>query len=143
MKLGYQRQVENYRHEDGSYSAWGDKFGNAESGSTWLTAFVIRSFAQASKFISVDNNVLETGIEFLKSCQDRTGKFIERGQVFHSDMQSGTGSGDGLTVYVLISMLEASQALGENYRCHGPKWTLKILKLFKVNRPQVTWAPHI
>ncbi|XP_055890837.1 CD109 antigen-like isoform X2 [Biomphalaria glabrata] len=113
MKLGYQRQVENYRHEDGSYSAWGDKFGNAESGSTWLTAFVIRSFAQASKFISVDNNVLETGIEFLKSCQDRTGKFIERGQVFHSDMQSGTGSGDGLTVYVLISMLEASQALGE------------------------------
>nr|UFX77146.1 CD109 antigen-like isoform H [Biomphalaria glabrata] len=113
MKLGYQRQVENYRHEDGSYSAWGDKFGNAESGSTWLTAFVIRSFAQASKFISVDTNVLETGIEFLKSCQDRTGKFIERGQVFHSDMQSGTGSGDGLTVYVLISMLEASQALGE------------------------------
>nr|XP_053627804.1 alpha-1-inhibitor 3-like [Cherax quadricarinatus] len=49
MKTGYQREL-LYRRRDGSYSA----FGNADdSGSTWLSAFVLKSFAQAQEFILV------------------------------------------------------------------------------------------
>ncbi|CAL1538552.1 unnamed protein product [Lymnaea stagnalis] len=112
MKRGYQRQVEGYRHKDGSYSAWGETSGSP--GSTWLTAFVVRSFSQASQFISIDTEVLKSGIEYLRLKQGRNGQFQEAGKVLHSDIQAGTGSGDGLTVYVLISMLEASKALGES-----------------------------
>lgn len=46
---GYQREL-RYRHDDGSFSA----FGNSDaSGSTWLTAFVLKSFAQARQYIQV------------------------------------------------------------------------------------------
>ncbi|KAG7169002.1 Alpha-2-macroglobulin-like 4 [Homarus americanus] len=47
MRTGYQRQL-LYRRDDGSFSG----FGNADdSGSTWLTAFVLKSFAQAEPYI--------------------------------------------------------------------------------------------
>jgi hypothetical protein len=42
MKMGYQREL-TYRHADGSFSAFGPSDG---SGSTWLTAFVLKVFAQ-------------------------------------------------------------------------------------------------
>ncbi|ROT61348.1 alpha2 macroglobulin isoform 3 [Penaeus vannamei] len=48
MRTGYQREL-LYRRTNGSFSA----FGNADdSGSTWLTAFVLKSFAQADPYIS-------------------------------------------------------------------------------------------
>ena len=40
--MGYQREL-NYRHSDGSFSAFGESDGD---GSTWLTAFVLKVFAQ-------------------------------------------------------------------------------------------------
>ncbi|KAF3816367.1 hypothetical protein GH733_014540, partial [Mirounga leonina] len=45
LNTGYQRQL-NYKHHDGSYSTFGEKYGNNE-GNTWLTAFVLKTFAQA------------------------------------------------------------------------------------------------
>ena len=50
---GYQREL-NYRHDDGSYSAFGKR---DKEGSTWLTAFVTKSFAQARRFIYIDPEV--------------------------------------------------------------------------------------
>eukprot|EP00959_Pyramimonas_sp_CCMP1952_P469394 9494860-Pyramimonas_sp.AAC.1 len=41
-QMGYQREL-NYRHSDGSFSAFGESDGD---GSTWLTAFVLKVFAQ-------------------------------------------------------------------------------------------------
>ncbi|CAL4149314.1 unnamed protein product, partial [Meganyctiphanes norvegica] len=43
MRNGYQQEL-RYRHKDGSFSAFGE---SDSSGSTWLTAFVLKSFAQA------------------------------------------------------------------------------------------------
>ena len=40
--MGYQREL-NYKHDDGSFSAFGPRDG---AGSTWLTAFVLKVFAQ-------------------------------------------------------------------------------------------------
>ena len=42
--MGYQREL-NYRHSDGSFSAFGE-MSHMSEGSTWLTAFVLKVFAQ-------------------------------------------------------------------------------------------------
>ncbi|KAI1728660.1 a-macroglobulin complement component domain-containing protein [Ditylenchus destructor] len=104
MESGYQRQL-TYRRSDNSFSA----FGQSDShGSTWLTAFVIRSFKQAQAYIFVDEQVLEKSIAFLISQQQaENGAFAERGEVHHKQMQGGASEGGlPLTAYVLIALLE-------------------------------------
>ncbi|VDM52932.1 unnamed protein product [Angiostrongylus costaricensis] len=103
MEAGYQREL-IYRRLDNSFSAFGesDKFG-----STWLTAFVVRSFAQARSYIFVDPSVLTKSIAFLNGQQMETGAFAERGEVHHKDMQGGASEGGiGLTAYVVVALLE-------------------------------------
>uniref|UniRef100_A0AC34RA62 CD109 antigen n=1 Tax=Panagrolaimus sp. JU765 TaxID=591449 RepID=A0AC34RA62_9BILA len=103
MTSGYQREL-TYRRDDHSFSA----FGQSDShGSTWLTAFVVKSFKQAKKFIFVDSQILENGIAFLNSQQQSDGSFAEKGEVHHKDMQGGAKNGGfGLTAYVTIALLE-------------------------------------
>nr|CAD7395574.1 unnamed protein product [Timema cristinae] len=82
---GYQREL-NYRHTDGSYSA----FGNSDSsGSMWLTAFVVKSFAQARTHIFVDEDDLKMSIRWITKKQLENGCFPLVGQVFHKDMKTG------------------------------------------------------
>ncbi|CAJ0594163.1 unnamed protein product [Cylicocyclus nassatus] len=103
MEAGYQREL-TYRRSDNSFSAFGesDKFG-----STWLTAFVVRSFAQARSYIFVDPTVLTKSIAFLNGQQMETGAFAEHGEVHHKDMQGGASEGGlGLTAYVVVALLE-------------------------------------
>ncbi|KAG1664849.1 Alpha-2-macroglobulin-like protein 1 [Nymphon striatum] len=79
MKLGYQREL-NYRHSDGSYSAFGE---SDKEGSSWLTAFVIKSFAQANEFIEIDPG----GV--------------------------GKGVPTALTAYIMISLLESKTPMSQ------------------------------
>lgn len=53
LELGYQREL-SFKHEDGSFSAFGT---SDASGSTWLTAFVVRSFIAAKKHIFIDEGL--------------------------------------------------------------------------------------
>ncbi|XP_058450670.1 thioester-containing protein 1 allele R1-like isoform X2 [Malaya genurostris] len=102
MEAGYQREL-TYKHDDGSFSA----FGNSDkSGSTWLTAFVARSFKQASAHIDVDEQVIDRSLEWLSDQQAANGSFPEVGKVSHTDMQGGSGQGIALTAYTLIAFLE-------------------------------------
>uniref|UniRef100_A0A7E4ZZW4 TEP1-F n=1 Tax=Panagrellus redivivus TaxID=6233 RepID=A0A7E4ZZW4_PANRE len=104
METGYQREL-TYKREDHSFSA----FGQSDShGSTWLSAFVAKSFKQAAPFIFVDEAVLENTIAFLNSQQlPSTGAFAEKGEVHHKDMQGGSRDGGfALTAYVVVAMLE-------------------------------------
>ncbi|XP_067001260.2 alpha-2-macroglobulin-like protein 1 [Anabrus simplex] len=105
MEKGYQREL-NYRHSDGSYSA----FGSSDSeGSMWLTAFVVKSFAQARSHIFIDEKDLKISLQWIIKRQLENGCFPMVGQVFHKDIKGGlTGetSSSGLTAYVLISLLE-------------------------------------
>lgn len=82
MKLGYQREF-NYRHDDGSFSAFGK---SDDSGSSWLTAYVIRSFYQASQFIDVDFEDLQRSVDWLKGLQKVSGCFLSVGKLCHKDM---------------------------------------------------------
>ncbi|XP_022083908.1 CD109 antigen-like isoform X2 [Acanthaster planci] len=102
MKKGYQREL-NYQHTDHSFSA----FGNSDpSGSTWLTAFVIKCFAQAKPFIFIDSTVVQRSVEWLIAQQTRDGVFNEPGKVIHTAMQGGVSSDVTMTAYVLIALEE-------------------------------------
>uniref|UniRef100_A0A1S4J4I6 CD109 antigen n=1 Tax=Culex quinquefasciatus TaxID=7176 RepID=A0A1S4J4I6_CULQU len=102
MESGYQREL-TYRHDDGSFSA----FGNSDpKGSTWLTAFVARSFKQAASHISVEEAIIDKALEWLSDQQASNGSFPEVGKVSHKDMQGGSGEGIALTAYTLIAFLE-------------------------------------
>jgi hypothetical protein len=57
-----------------------------------LTAFVVKSFAQAKVYIpdTVQDETLQQAIAFLFNTQNRTGQFEERGKVIHEDMKVST-----------------------------------------------------
>ncbi|KAL7824836.1 hypothetical protein SRHO_G00343970 [Serrasalmus rhombeus] len=81
---GYQREL-SYKHDDGSYSA----FGNSDpSGNTWLTAFVMKSFGSAKQFIFIDQLYVDQAKTWLGQQQQYSGSFTSVGQLFHSDMKS-------------------------------------------------------
>lgn len=102
MEDGYQREL-NYRHDDGSFSAFGK---NDDRGSTWLTAYVAKSFKQAEKYIDIDPKVNDKALDFLSETQAPDGSFQEVGHVIHNDMQGGSSNGVALTAYVTIVFLE-------------------------------------
>ena len=77
----------------------------------WLTAFVVKSFAQSREFIYIDDADLSTSIMWMKRKQLENGCFPSVGRVIHKEMQGGHGNGGDpmrtLTAFVLIAMLEA------------------------------------
>ncbi|KAK6186300.1 hypothetical protein SNE40_008365 [Patella caerulea] len=106
MKRGYQREFK-YQHEDGSFSAFGK---SDPSGSTWLTAFVMKSFTQAGKYITIDPKAQSEMFVWLYEKQKSDGQFDEPGRVIHQEMLGGASKGHLLSAFTLIAMLE-SEAL--------------------------------
>nr|ACF39935.1 alpha2-macroglobulin [Cristaria plicata] len=109
MRIGYQRQLK-YRHHDGSYSAWGDNEYQNSTGSTWLTAFVVKSMAQSRIFIDIDSKDLDFSMQWLLNHQSKDGCIQSVGQVFSNYLKGGLGDGEnvgGLTAFALIALLEA------------------------------------
>ncbi|KAG5667284.1 hypothetical protein PVAND_015270 [Polypedilum vanderplanki] len=122
MEVGYQKEL-TYMHDDGSYSAFGK---SDKSGSTWLTAFVARSFNQAAKYIHVDEEKVSKALDFLASVQVENGSFPEIGHVSHKDMQGGSSKGIALTAYTLITFLENKDA-NEKYKTTIDKALIMLL----------------
>ncbi|KAM9842975.1 CD109 antigen-like [Aulostomus maculatus] len=103
MVEGYQRQL-SFQHDDGSFSAFGS---SDASGSTWLTAFVLRCLLQAQPFMQIDQSVLARAVNWLIGRQGPQGEFIEVGRLIHTEMQGGLDNGPvALTAYVLTALLE-------------------------------------
>eukprot|EP00794_Sanderia_malayensis_P009950 gene9950-10970_t len=100
---GYQREL-TYKHKDGSYSAFGER---DKEGSMWLTAFVLKSFAQARPFIEIDKKILSEAKRWIISKQSRDGCFPTIGTLHHKGMKGGVKSPVTLTGYVVIALLEA------------------------------------
>ncbi|XP_059124255.1 CD109 antigen [Peromyscus eremicus] len=101
MRQGYQREL-LYQREDGSFSAFGD---SDPSGSTWLSAFVLKCFMEADSYIDIDENVLQRTYNWLKGHQKSNGEFWEPGRVIHSELQGGNKSPVTLTAYIVTSLL--------------------------------------
>ena len=72
MSHGYQREL-TYRHDDYSFSAFGN---SDDSGSTWLTAFVVRTFHQAMEFLeALNEDNIRPSLNWLVQLQGRDGSF--------------------------------------------------------------------
>ncbi|NWQ66210.1 OVOS protein, partial [Neopipo cinnamomea] len=103
---GYQKQL-SYKHPDGSYSIFGTR---DKEGNTWLTAFVYRSFAQASHFIYIDDNAQSQTFMWLASKQKPDGCFRSVGTLFNNALKGGVDDELSLSAYTTISMLEAGHS---------------------------------
>ena len=103
MTTGYQRQL-TYRRDDGSFSAFGQE---DPSGSLWLTAFVLKSFAQAEGLIYVDEKVLRQAREWIRWHQRSDGSFEPVGFVHDRGLLGGLQGNTALTAYLAIALLDA------------------------------------
>ncbi|KYN22068.1 hypothetical protein ALC57_05544 [Trachymyrmex cornetzi] len=109
LDIGYQQEL-TYKHTDGSFSAFGM---SDPSGSTWLTAFVAKSFKQAAEYIAVEDRIITEALQWLSNNQASNGSFPEVGKVSHRDMQGGAAKGLALTAYTLIAFLENEESVGK------------------------------
>ncbi|XP_053536527.1 alpha-2-macroglobulin-like protein 1 [Ictalurus punctatus] len=99
---GYQSEL-TYKHIDGSYSAFGM---SDPSGNTWLTAFVMKSFGSAKRYIFVDQVFVDQAKAWLSQQQQANGCFASVGQLFHTDMKGGVNDEVTLSAYITAAMLE-------------------------------------
>ncbi|XP_051962766.1 alpha-2-macroglobulin-like [Xyrauchen texanus] len=102
QESGYQRELQ-YKHDDGSYSAFGM---SDASGNTWLTAFVMKSFGRAKKYIFIDEKYISQAKQWLGQQQQENGCFTSVGQLFHNDMKGGVSDDVTLTAYITAGLLE-------------------------------------
>lgn len=107
IREGYKRGV-SFKKADGSYGAWAHT-----PSSTWLTAFIMKIFCQASKFIHVDKNVVHSGINWVISQQKSDGSFEDAHPVYHRDMMGGNNGKIPLTAFTLITLHECNSELKE------------------------------
>jgi len=110
MEIGYRRQ-QNYHHPNGAYSIWGDK--GDKDGSSWLTAFVVKSFSEASQYIEVSDSLVQGSVDWLLDNQLENGCFAKRGYV-HSSYLKGAGSDNSLTPFIVTALLEAKTRMDIN-----------------------------
>ncbi|KFV85385.1 Ovostatin, partial [Struthio camelus australis] len=103
LSRGYQKQL-SYKHRDGSYSSFGTR---DREGSIWLTAFVYKSFAQAKRYIYIDNTVQSQTLIWLASKQKSDGCFENAGSHFNNALKGGKEGEYSLTAYVMVALLEA------------------------------------
>ncbi|XP_076796626.1 murinoglobulin-1-like isoform X2 [Arvicanthis niloticus] len=106
LRTGYQTEL-NYKHKDGSYSAFGD-LGDHSQGNTWLTAFVLKSFAQARAFIFIDESHITQAFTWLSQQQKDNGCFRSSGSLFNNNMKGGVDDEMTLSAYITIALLESS-----------------------------------
>ncbi|CAL8395362.1 unnamed protein product [Arctogadus glacialis] len=102
MQKGYEREL-SYQREDGSFSAFGE---SDSSGSTWLSAFVLRCFLPARRFIPIDPRVLTRTASWLSGQLGPDGGYLEPGRVIHTELQGGLDGPAALTAYVLMALLQ-------------------------------------
>ncbi|XP_053177290.1 alpha-2-macroglobulin-like isoform X3 [Scomber japonicus] len=100
LTSGYQRQL-NYKHHDGAYSTFGGGTPN-----TWLTAFVLRSFAKAQSFIYIDPAKIEQSKTWLERKQRPNGCFQKSGTLFNNRMKGGVSDEVTLSAYITAAFLE-------------------------------------
>ncbi|ETE62008.1 Murinoglobulin-2 [Ophiophagus hannah] len=103
LEAGYQRQL-NYKHHDGSYSAFGKPY--LEEGNTWLTAFVLKCFAQARSIIFVEDKHINDAQNSLTRQQENDGCFRSAGSLFNNNLKGGVDDQSTLSTYITISLLE-------------------------------------
>lgn len=107
IEIGYQTELK-FRRPDGSFSAFGDL---DNEGSTWLTAFVLKSFLMAKPYLPIiDENVTNQAANWLIQRQVSDGSFDEPGEVHYKPLQASSNQGQAtLTAFVVIAMYQKKE----------------------------------
>ncbi len=106
ITCGYQREL-TYRRGDGSFSAFGD---SDDSGSLWLTAFVLDSFSAARDIQTIDETVLAAAAAWIESHQLDDGSWEPIGFIHHKEMIGGMQGAYALTAFVAIALADYGSA---------------------------------
>ncbi|XP_067387064.1 alpha-2-macroglobulin-like protein 1 [Emydura macquarii macquarii] len=109
LQTGYQRQLQ-YKHRDGSYSAFGESDGE---GNTWLTAFVTKCFIQAKQHVFIDNKNIQEALAWIAGNQQANGCYANVGKLFHTAMKGGINDDISLAAYITAALLEAGKPLDD------------------------------
>ncbi|XP_026138188.1 alpha-2-macroglobulin-like isoform X2 [Carassius auratus] len=105
LKSGYQRQL-NYENSDGSYTTFKKGEGN-----TWLTAFVLRTFGKAQRYIFIDPQKIQNIKQWLIRHQRPAGLYETRGKLFNNRMKGGVSDNVTITAYITASLLELNTSV--------------------------------
>lgn len=106
VTTGYQREL-TFQRTDGSFSAFGM---DDDSGSLWLTAFVLSTFSSAREIRTIDENVLQQASDWILSHQEADGHWEPVGFVIHTEMVGGQEGELALTAFVTLALLEYGEA---------------------------------
>nr|BAK64110.1 complement component 3-2 [Hasarius adansoni] len=129
MREGYNNQL-NYKKGNGAYAAFKDRAEN-----TWLTAFVMKVFCQATELIYIDEKDICSGVEWLINNQQMDGSYIENYPLYEPKLMVGMHNKVPLTAFVLIAL--------EECKCEPDRLNMAKLKavayledhLHRVNHP--------
>ncbi len=105
LTVGYQRQL-TFRHEDGSFSAFGE---SDDTGSLWLTAFILGTFSGARDVTTIDETILTEAADWIESYQKPDGSWEPVGFICHKEMLGGSAEGYGLSAFVTIALADYGQ----------------------------------
>jgi len=108
ITCGYQRQL-TYRREDGSFSA----LDSDESGSLWLTAFVLGVFSAARDVQTIDETILADAADWIAEHQLLDGSWEPVGFIHHKEIVGGLGGNFALTAFVTIALADYGSATAE------------------------------
>ncbi|KAL3865687.1 hypothetical protein ACJMK2_043051 [Sinanodonta woodiana] len=136
LEKGYQQQM-NFLLDDGSFSAFGK---SDKKGSTWLSAFIFKSFQQAMQHISIDYDDVQYKLwHFLWSKQGYDGCFREDGKILTKYMQGGV-AGDktnkALTAFILAAMMESFAMM----RNQAPPFVSKAVRCLDISKLNDTYT---
>ena len=106
ITVGYQREL-TFRHNDGSFSAFGE---SDQTGSLWLTAFVLGCFSAARDIQTIDETVLAEAAHWIETHQSADGSWEPIGFVCHSEMVGGVKGTYALTAFVTIALADYGAA---------------------------------
>ncbi|NWT15821.1 VCO31 factor, partial [Vireo altiloquus] len=105
IRKGYTQQLA-FRKPDSSYAAFLNR-----ASSTWLTAYVVKVFAMATKLTDIEHGEICGPVKWLiLHRQKPDGIFQEDGPVIHNEMLGGYAGAEpevSLTAFVLVALLEA------------------------------------
>uniref|UniRef100_A0A8C3HKD7 Alpha-macroglobulin receptor-binding domain-containing protein n=1 Tax=Chrysemys picta bellii TaxID=8478 RepID=A0A8C3HKD7_CHRPI len=88
----------------GSYSTFGEHY--RQLGNTWLTAFVLKSFAQARSHIFIEEKHIQDALAWLAGKQKENGCFRSSGTLLNNAIKGGVDDEVTLSAYITIALLE-------------------------------------
>lgn len=129
INVGYQREL-TFRSDDGGFAAFG-----GETGSLWLTAFVLSVFSAAREVRDIDETVLADAAKMLQGRQLADGSFKTDDFLVHREMAGGLGNVFSMAAFVVNALADYSNSEFDAVLAHAASY-------LQANYPGVAEDPY-